>query len=881
VRFEHWVYTLPLRWRTLVRRRSVEQDLDDELQYHVETTIEDHVNAGLSPEEARRLALGGLRDVDRAKEDVRDTWGLAFLDALRQDVRYGARTLRATPAFTLVAVLTLALGIGANTAVFSLVDGILLSPLPYSQSDRLVSVTGTYPNGAFERMRQAVQTMDVAAYAEGHWLTLTGDGEPMRLSGTLVSAELMSVLGVKPVVGRLLQRGQDMARRDRYVILSHALWRSRFRADDRVVGRFIDLDGVAREVIAVMPASFQFPSARTEVWVPLGIDATSQSHYWAGDFMPVIGRLRSGATVAQAHAETRLFQAGIGAAFPWKMPADWNRDVAVIPMEEAAVSGVRLRLLILMGAVALVLITACANVANLSLSRAMAREREIGIRAAIGAGPRRIARQLLTESVLLALVGAATGLLFATQALAVLKLVLPSDTPRLAEVHLNWRVLAFAAALAVVSGCAFGLAPVLQALRVRLRVAMDAGGREGRRSIAWPLRAGLTIAQVACAVLLVIAAGLLLRSLWTLTRVDPGFRPGQIVTAVVSPTESVCGTPERCLAFYRAFEEKVQAASGVRGAALVNTLPLTGAVAKRSLEIEGYKTESPLFWLHTITPDYFRVMDIRIETGRAFTREDASGGAPVAIVTSATAHRFWPGQSPLGRRVRFVGEPHWHTIVGVVADVRAFDLTRNVPSWIAGAVYVPHGPNATMEDGRIPTDMTLAVRTSMDTGEVASTLRRAAAEVSGQVAISDVRPMSAVVADAVAAPAATTSLLVTMAGLALTLGCIGVYGVLSFLVSRQTRDLGIRLALGAQRRDVFWLVIREGAGLCLAGIVLGVAGAIALTRWLSSELYGISPTDPATYIAVAAMVSIATLVACYVPTRRAMGVDPLIVLRDQ
>jgi putative ABC transport system permease protein len=333
--------------------------------------------------------------------------------------------------------------------------------------------------------------------------------------------------------------------------------------------------------------------------------------------------------------------------------------------------------------------------------------------------------------------------------------------------------------------------------------------------------------------------------------------------------------------FYRAFEEKVQAASGVRGAALVNTLPLTGAVAKRSLEIEGYESESPLFWLHTITPDYFRVMDIRVETGRAFTREDASGGAPVAIVTSATAHRFWPGRSPLGRHVRFVGEPHWHTVVGVIADVRAFDLTRNVPSWVAGAVYVPHGPNATMEDGRIPTDMTLAVRTSMDTGEVASTLRRAAAEVSGQVAISDVRPMSAVVADAVAAPAATTSLLVTMAGLALTLGCIGVYGVLSFLVSRQTRDLGIRLALGAQRRDVFWLVIREGAGLCLAGIVLGVAGAMAMTRWLSSELYGISPTDPATYIAVAGMVSLVTLIACYVPTRRAMGVDPLIVLRDQ
>ena len=316
----------------------------------------------------------------------------------------------------------------------------------------------------------------------------------------------------------------------------------------------------------------------------------------------------------------------------------------------------------------------------------------------------------------------------------------------------------------------------------------------------------------------------------------------------------------------------------------MNTLPLSGAVAKRSLDIEGYTVpaskSAPLFWMNVITQDYFRVMGIRLESGRAFTAEDLAG-PPVAIVTASAAKQFWKDRNPIGRHVRFVGEGHWHTVVGVVADVRAFDPTRNVPDWIVGTLYVPHGPNATMEDGRIAADMTLTLRTSLSSEQTATMLRRAAADISGDVVVDDVKPMRAVFADAVAAPAATTSLLVTMAGLALVLGCTGVYGVLSFLVSRQTRDLGIRFALGAQRRDVFWLVIKEGAALCAAGIAIGIAGALAVTRLLASELYGISPTDPATYAAVAIVVSLVTLTACYVPTRRAMGVDPLVVLRDQ
>jgi predicted permease len=883
---ERWLNTLTLRWRSLVRRHQVEQDLDDEIEYHLERQIEEHVARGMDRTEARRIVLRSFGGVELAKERCRDARHMNVIDSLVQDVRYAARTMRRNPGFATVAVLTLALGIGANTAVFSLVDGILLSELRYPSPEKLVSITGTYPNGAFAAMREEIKFLDVAAYAEGHMFTLKGDGEPVRLAGTLVSAELFPVLGVEPEMGRWFRPGEDVAGRDRCVILSHALWEVRFRRDERIVGRFVEVEGVAREVVGVMPSSFQFPSDRTQLWVPVGLDASNTVRYWAGDFMPIVGRLRPGATRSQAHAEIQLFQSRVGALFPWRMPSEWNKNVTVIPLREAVVGDVRPRLLIMIAAVALVLVIVCANVANLTLSRAVMRQREIAIRTAIGATPRRIARQLLTESVVLALLGAVVGLLLARNSLALLKLVLPPDTPRLNEVDLNWRVLAFTGTLAILTGSAFGLAPVLHALRPRVRAALESGDRAGGPAGGALWRAALTIAQVACAVLLVIAAGLLVRSLWTLSRADPGFSPDQVVTARISPPESLCATLDRCLAFYRSFDAQMQTAPDVRGAALVNTLPLTGAVAKRSLELEGYtvpakQKPAPLFWLHVITPDYFRVMDIRVESGRAFTSDDLSGRPPVAIVTSATARRFWPGQNPIGKHVRFVGERHWHMIVGVVADLRAYDLKRNVPDWIDGTVYVPHGPNATMEDGRIPTEMTLTVKTTLEITQASAMLRKLADGLSGDVVVSDVRPMRTVFANAVAAPAATTSVLVTIAGLALVLGCIGVYGVISFFVSRQTRDFGIRLALGAQRRDVFWLVIKEGATLSAAGVAIGVAGAMAVTRWLSSELHGVSPTDPLTYAAVAVAVSVVTLMACYVPTRRAMGVDPLIALRDQ
>ncbi len=806
------------------------------------------------------------------------------MNRLLQDLRYGVRMLRRSPGFTSVAVLTLALGIGANTAIFSLVDGILLLPLPYSHPEQLVSVNGSYPKGAVVAMREQVKTMDVGAYAEGHDFNLTGNGEPLRLTGTMVSAELLSILGARPELGRTFYPGEDNATKDNYVVLSHALWEQRFGRDPAIIGRSVQLEGVSRQVVGVMPADFHFPSAKTQIWIPLHNDPRNVTEYWAGDFMPVIGRLRPGITLQKASAEIRIFQLHVGALFPWPMPASWNADVGVVHLQTGMVADVSTRLLMLLGAVLLVLLIACANVANLTLSRAATREKEIAIRSALGAVRHRIARQLLTESVLLASLGGMFGLIFATIGLRLLKGALPAETPRLAEVHMDWRVLAFTAGLTILTGFIFGLAPALQSSRTALVDTLNSAGRGASISVSQRLRSSLAVAEVGFAVLLVIAAGLLIRSFWALSHVDPGFRSEHVVTARITPNESFCADPARCLSFYRSVVDQAKSSSGVSGAALVNTLPLGGRVSKRSLEIEGFTAPSsntlPLFWLDVVTPDYFRVMDIPLVSGSWFTGADESGNAPVAVVTASSAQKFWPGGNAIGEHIRFAREDEWRTVVGVIADVRAYDLQQNVPDYINGTLYVPYNSKATQEIGGLPAEMTIAVRTTLDESQTGAMLRRVVNGLSQEVPVSEVKTMSAVVSEAVSIPASTTSLFVTFAGLALVLAIVGIYGVLSFLVAKRTREIGIRIALGAQRRDVLWLVMKEGAKFSFAGITLGLAGAFVVSRLLSSELFGISALDPLTYVGVACVMTLVTLLACYIPTRRAMRVDPIVALRN-
>ena len=807
------------------------------------------------------------------------------MTSLLQDIRYALRQLQKNPGFTVVAVLTLALGIGGNTAVFSLVNGILLLPLPYHQPEQLVSVTGTYPKGALVAMREQMRTMDVAAYSEGHDINLTGIGEPVRLTGASVSAELLSILGTRPALGRTFFAGEDSAGQDNFVVLSHALWQQRFGSDPSIVGRSVELEGESRQVLGVMPADFHFPSAKTQLWIPLRNDPRNPVAYWAGDFMPVVGRLRPGSTLQQARAEVRLFQSHVGALFPWKMPASWNADVSVVRLQNGMVADVRTRLLMLLAAVALVLLIACANVANLTLSRAASREKEISIRSALGAVPRRIARQLLTESVLLAALGGLLGLAFAAAGLSLLKVTLPADTPRLAGVQMDWRVLLFTGGLAILTGFIFGIAPALQTSRTAVAQSLNSGGRGATVSVSRYLRSSLAVAEVAFAVLLVTAAALLIRSFWTLSHVNPGFQSEHIVTARITPNESFCADSARCLSFYRNVLDQVQSAPGVSGAALVNTLPLGGRVSKRSLDIENFVVPpaqtSPLFWLDVVTPEYFHVMDIPLLSGRWFTQSDASGNPPVAVVATATARRFWGSANPVGKHIRFVGEKEWRTVVGVVADVRAYDLQHSEPEFMQGTLYVPHSPKGTLEGGTLPAEMTIVVRTSSDEAQAGAMLRRVVTGLNQEAPVSEIRTMRAVMSEAVSTPASTTSLFVTFAGLALVLGMVGIYGVLAFLVSKRSREIGIRIAMGAQRRDVLWLVMKEGVKFSLIGIVLGLAAAVGLTRLLSSELYGVSPMDPMTYVGVATAMAMVTLLASYIPTRRAMRVDPLIALRGE
>ncbi|MGB7283591.1 MAG: ABC transporter permease [Candidatus Acidiferrum sp.] len=870
--------------RAIFRRSRTESEMDAELRFHMEAFAEDLIGTGISREEAMRRARIEFGGIERVKEEGREARGGRIFETLIQDLRYGARVLLKNPGFTAVAVLTLALGIGANTAIFSLVNGILLRPLPFAAPQDLVSITGTYPKGAFVALRDQMKSVDVAAYFEGHEFNLTGRGDPLRLSGVLVSAEFFNVLGARPELGRPFYPGEDQAGQDNYVILSRALWEQHFNSDPSLIGHSIDLEGVSRQVVGVMPAEFNFPSSKTQVWIPLDNDPRDTIAYWAGDFMPIIGRLRPGATMAQARAEIRMFQSRVPKLFPWAMPADWNADVSVIALRNGMVADVRGRLFLLLGAVSLILLIACVNVANLTLSRAATREKEIALRTAMGAERGRVIRQLLTESVLLAFLGGTFGMLLATEGLQLLKVALPADTPRLADAQIDWRVLAFTAGLAILTGLLFGLAPALHSSRVALVEALKSAGRGASGSVSQNLRSGLAIAEVAFAVLLVIAAGLLIRSFVALSHVDPGFRSEQLLTARITPNEAFCSDPARCISFYHELQDRLEAVPGVDSAAFVNTLPLDGRVAKRSLEIENKPVAPgalmPLFWMNVITPDYLPVMRIRVVAGRGFTSADDSADPPVALVSASTARRFWPGRSPIGSHVRLSGDQDWRTIVGIVSDVRAYGLQNNLPDWINGTIYFPYATNATLEGGRVPSDMTVVVQSSLDELQVQNALRRTIAGLNPEVPASEVKPMRSVVSESVSTPASTTELFVAFAGLALILGLVGIYGVLSFLVSRRTREIGIRIALGAQRRDVLWLVMKEGAKFSLIGISLGLLSALAITRLLTSQLYGVSPADPVTFVSAAILMTAITLLACYIPTRRAMRVDPLVALRQ-
>jgi putative ABC transport system permease protein len=809
-------------------------------------------------------------------------WGRACFEHVVQDIRYGCRMLMRNPGFNAVAVLTLALGVGANTAIFSLVDGVLLRPLPYSEPDRLVSaVQFAVPKGFFLATRDKSRAMDIAAYTYDAGINLSGYGEAVRLKRSKVSVNLFQLLGASAALGRTFQEGEDSPGSAEVVILSHTLWEERFDGDPRIIGKWISLDDVSREVVGVMPVGFSLPWSEAQLWLPIELDPAK---LW-GDFeYRMIGRLRAGVTISQAQAELKAMIPGVVRLMPWRMPDRWGYGAQVLPLAAYTVGDVRSKLLILLGAVGLILLIACANVANLLLAGAAGRRREVAVRVALGAGRWRIVRQLLTESLLLALGGGALGLAMAFQGLSFLKALLPTSTPRLADVTIDWRVLLFTASLIVLVGVLFGLAPAASASRLDLEQELKAGPKRiGAGPRQRKLSSALVVAEVASGVVVAVGAGLLARSLWALSQRDPGLQPQHLLTAHVDQIGSRC--QGGCMNFYNHLMARVSGLPGVRSVAAAEAIP-GSSVFPTALSVEDHPdsvngTHPLQAWEFVVTPDYFLTMGIPLLRGRDFSQADRPGSQEVVMLSAAAARRFWPGQDPIGKRVKLSWRKDWRVVVGVVGDVREYGLA-NSPEWggsTVGDVYFPYA-QGTLDPGW-PAAMTLLVRVQRNPLVIAGNLRAALSNVDRTVPISEVRTMKRVLSASVAEPRSTAWLFLSFALLALTLGTVGVYSVISYSVIERFHEIGVRVALGALKEDVLKLVLKEGMGLAVIGLALGLVTALAARRILSSLLYGVTPRDPVAFLTVSILVLGIALAACYITAHRATTVDPIVALRNE
>lgn len=805
------------------------------------------------------------------------------METFWQDLRYGFRMLLKSPGFTLVAVLSLALGIGGNAAMFSLVNSALLRPLPYAQPDRLVRVTEWYPQGGIVALQEQSQTMEVATFTTDSEFNLTGQGEAARLVGSRVSANLFTLLGAPAKIGRTVEAGEDRPARDGVVILSHALWRNKFAGNPGIIGRLIAIDGVARQVVGVMPPEFHFPSSKVQLWMPVRFDPNNRGEFWEHGWMPLIARLRPGATLPQAQHELRALISRIVPLFPYPMPADWNATATVIPLQEDLTGSWSGKLLLLLLAIGCVLLIACANVASLLLARVAARQREMAVRAALGAGRGRIVRQLLTESIVLTLVGGGLGLGLATGSLSVLTSVLPVDNPLLAEARIDWPVFAFVTALAILTGLAFGLAPALSAAKLDLATSLKTRGQPTIGLAGARLRSSLIVGEVTLAVALVIGAGLLIKSLWLLTQVNPGFRPGQVVTVRVYPQQSAGQERAGYIALYDELLRRARGITGVISVAAANTTPLGSELPAVPVELEGHRLTpeqklAPMFWAGAVTPDYFQVLRIPLLFGRLFTEADGEKSAEVVLVSAATAKQYWPGENAVGKRIRIVWEQRWRTVVGVVGDVRQYDLAGKSPEWIRGAFYMPY-PQSVGLDRQLPTAMTLILRTATNAPPVAGDLRRLVASVNPDLPVSEVGTLDAVVAASTSPSRSLMWLFVSFGGAALLLAAIGAYGVVSYSTTQRIYEMGVRIALGATPSRIFGLVLGQSLRLVLTGLALGVVASLALTRLMTGFLYGVTATDPLTFLAVGLLLLAVALLAGYFPARRAARVDPMVALR--
>jgi predicted permease len=875
-----WFQALLFRLRAITRRPTLEEELEAEMADHLASETEELIRRGMSPQQARETARRTMGRTDRIEEECRDARGVTWWEHLRQDIGFAFRILRKKPAFSAMAIATIALGIGSTTAVFSIVDTVLLRPLPYPEPGRLVLVEGIGMPGPFEAMRATSRLADYAGWqgVEAFNLLTPGSPQPERIRGSRVSANLFDVLRVKPLVGRTFRPEESRPGLTRVVVLSYAFWQTRCGAREDIVGQQIILDDQPHEVAGVMPPDFRFPSPEVLLWTPMVLDPRAIGAYWGSGGTQMLARLRAGVDASGVLAELQAKVPGIRAMFPWRMPDAWGTEVKVSDLRDALVSDARARTWMLLGVVFVLLLISVVNVANLMIGHAAGRAREMALRRSLGATAGRLARQMLTESLVLTLAGGVLGVALAFGELEVLKHWLPSDTPRLADVSIDLRVLGLTAAATLACALLIGLWPAWKA-QSQTALAGNEGGRgatPGVRGVRTDTL--LVMTEAVFATVLLVASGLLVRSLWTLMQIDPGFRVDSIVTAEISPGPGAVDSAAKRELLWTQVRDRLRRYPGVREIAGMNLLPMTPQVSAVATAIEDLPIPpgQPLhvLWRTAVTPEHLNVLGLRLLQGRAFTSADRSGAEPVVLISRATAERFWPNRSPLGRRIKPVSGREWVTIVGVVDNVKNFGIT-GLPSWVSGEIYLPM---AQAPQGADP--LSLIAQVQGDPTQFEQALGGLVHEVCASCAVSRVARMEQVVARALETPRSTASLVGCFAVLALLLAAAGIYGVVSHGVLRRTRELGVRVALGASRVQLVRAVVGTNLRSIAAGVGIGLAIAWFLAGLMEKLVYGIPVHDPVSFAAPVALLFAVTAVASFGPVLRALRINPAQTLRQ-
>jgi len=876
----------------LFRGRSAERELAREVESHLAMLEEEFGRRGLSAEEAKLAARRTYGGVEQAKELHREARSFLWIENLGKDLRYGARSLLRTPGFTAVAVIALALGVGANTAIFGVVNAVLLRPLAYKDADRLVTVlhngSGPVATANYIDWRDQSHSFEAMGAADYWRPNLTNTDRPEHLYGLKVTQNMLPLLGVQPLLGRLFIAGEDQEGAEREVILSYRLWRRRFNGDGDVVGKLITLNGEAYTVVGVMPPTFHFApfwATHSELWVP---DAFGDSiHERIGNHLRVFARLKPGVTLAQARAE----MATISGRLEKEYPAT-NRAVLVTPLKENVVGKIEAPLLLLLGAVGFVLLIACANVAHMLLARTSDRQKEIAVRVALGAGRGRVMTQFLTENLLLAALGGGAGLLLALGGTRALVVLSPTYIPRVEMVGIDSHVVLFLLCVTVLTALAFGLMPAMHAAAGNLSDSLKEGGRGDSDGIRRNrMRSFLVASEIALAFMLLIGAGLMIRSFFALESIDPGFNPHNVLSMVVSVAGTKEAEPARRAIFYRELLRKIGTLPGVDSVGAINHLPLAGDLWDRGFEIEGRPTprpgEGPDAVYRIVMPGYFQAMRLPLRRGRTIGLQDDARSPGVVIINERAAREYWPTEDPIGQRITIPdkekGESTTLTVIGVVANARQYYWASDPdPEMYLAALQSPDflGDNAGSLGAHM-TYITLVVRTNGDPADLEHAIEKTVWSFDRNLPISEVSSMERVVADANAQPRFEMLLLAAFGAVALLLAAIGIYGVTNYSITRRTREIGIRMSLGASRADVLRMVGLQALIQALTGTAAGIGGAVVLAKLMTKMLYGVQPTDPVTFGVVATVLGIAALLATYAPARKAIQIEPMVALRSE